>query len=412
MTESKALTTYNNYLKIKAYGQSPEVTNSFVQLLGKSAPHYIQSALIAVQTNETLMECTPRSIFRSALRAATLGLSCDPSLGHAYIVPYKNKDTGEKEAQFQPGWHGVQHMALRTGKYEYINVSPVYEGEQVVEDRITGDLKIEGIPSGSKNTIGLIASFKLLSGYKKSIYMSNEELEEHGRKYSKMYNRPDSIWKTNKKIAYHKTILLKLLRTYGYIDPMDAAVLDEVENEEADTTSLDLPSEDAVTIIDSEPLSTKEANKLLGFEEDDDEPEVEQAPVMEVEIDVATEAPKPVTNKYARPMPPEVLKEALHAKAAKAKPATDKQKNLVRVLLLEHFADRDDERHQAQEFLTGHKSFNDIEPEMITALLDWLKPEKNPDGSGSYVLNKDAKLELTMVARKFMEDKGQQTFDI
>ena len=66
MTESKALTTYNNYLKIKAYGQSPEVTNSFVQLLGKSAPHYIQSALIAVQTNETLMECTPRSIFRSA----------------------------------------------------------------------------------------------------------------------------------------------------------------------------------------------------------------------------------------------------------------------------------------------------------------------------------------------------------
>ena len=412
MTESKALTTYNNYLKIKAYGQSPEVLNTFVQLLGKSAPHYIQSALIAVQTNETLMECTPRSIFRSALRAATLGLSCDPSLGHAYIVPYKNKDTGEKEAQFQPGWHGVQHMALRTGKYEYINVSPVYEGEQVTEDRITGELKIEGSPSGSKNTIGLIASFKLLSGYKKSIYMSNEELEDHGRKYSKMYSRSDSIWKTNKKIAYHKTILLKLLRTYGYIDPMDAAVLDEFENEEADTTSLDLPSEDAVTIIDSKPLSTKEANRLLGFEEDDDEPEVEQAPVMEVEIDVATEAPKPVTNKYARPMDPEVLRDALHAKAAKAKPANEKQTNLVRVLLVEHFADREDERRQAQEFLTGHKHFSEIEPEMISALLDWMKPEKNPDGSGSYVLNKDAKLELTMVARKFMEDKGQQVLDI
>ena len=412
MTESRALTTYNNYLKIKAYGQSPEVLNTFVQLLGKSAPHYIQSALIAVQTNETLMECTPRSIFRSALRAATLGLSCDPSLGHAYIVPYKNKDTGEKEAQFQPGWHGVQHMALRTGKYEYINVSPVYEGEQVTEDRITGELKIEGSPSGSKNTIGLIASFKLLSGYKKSIYMSNEELEDHGRKYSKMYSRSDSIWKTNKKIAYHKTILLKLLRTYGYIDPMDAAVLDEFENEEADTTSLDLPSEDAVTIIDSKPLSTKEANRLLGFEEDDDEPEVEQAPVMEVEIDVATEAPKPVTNKYARPMDPEVLRDALHAKAAKAKPANEKQTNLVRVLLVEHFADREDERRQAQEFLTGHKHFSEIEPEMISALLDWMKPEKNPDGSGSYVLNKDAKLELTMVARKFMEDKGQQVLDI
>ena len=129
-------------------------------------------------------------------------------------------------------------------------------------------------------------------------------------------------------------------------------------------------------------------------------------------IEPVEESPKPVTNKYARPMQPEVLKEALHAKAAKAKPANEKQTNLVRVLLIEHFADREDERRQAQEFLTGHKHFSEIEPEMITAILDWLKPEKNPDGSGSYVLNKDAKLELTLVARQYMEDLGQERLEI
>ena len=111
-------------------------------------------------------------------------------------------------------------------------------------------------------------------------------------------------------------------------------------------------------------------------------------------------------------MQPEVLKEALQKKAASAKPANEKQTNLVRVLLIEHFADREDERRQAQEFLTGHKHFSEIEPEMISALLDWMKPEKNPDGSGSYVLNKDAKLELTMVARQFMENIGQQKLEI
>jgi len=145
------------------------------------------------------------------------------------------------------------------------------------------------------------------------------------------------------------------------------------------------------------------------------EPEPEPAQLMpknETPELVAEESPKPVTNKYARPMDPEVLREALHAKAAKAKPANEKQTNLVRVLLVEHFADREDERRQAQEFLTGHKHFSEIEPEMISAILDWMKPEKNPDGSGSYVLNKDAKLELTMVARKFMEDKGQPTLAI
>lgn len=117
-------------------------------------------------------------------------------------------------------------------------------------------------------------------------------------------------------------------------------------------------------------------------------------------------------NKWARPMPPEVLKEALQIKSAKANPATEKQINLTRVLLLEHFADREDERHQAQEYLTGHKSFKDIEPEMISAILDWMKPEKATDGSGAYVLGKDAKVELTMVARKFMEDLGQQALAI
>jgi hypothetical protein len=107
-------------------------------------------------------------------------------------------------------------------------------------------------------------------------------------------------------------------------------------------------------------------------------------------------------------MSPETLREALQTKAAKAKPANEKQINLVRALLLEHFANLDDERHQAQEYLTGHKTFSDIEPEMISALLDWMKPEKNPDGSGAYILNKDAKTELTMVARRFMVDLGQE----
>lgn len=163
----------------------------------------------------------------------------------------------------------------------------------------------------------------------------------------------------------------------------------------------------------------------LGADVDEDgnvvRTEVVEAEVVEIksepesfehDVDEIVEAQKAVKNKWARPMPPDVLKEALQLKVAKAKPASEKQTNLVRMLLLEHFADREDERHQAQEFLTGHKSFKDIEPEMISAILDWMKPEQNPDGSGSYVLNKDAKLELTMVARQFMEELGQEKLEI
>ena len=135
-------------------------------------------------------------------------------------------------------------------------------------------------------------------------------------------------------------------------------------------------------------------------------------PKVTPETDPVMENPKSNGGKYARPMAPEVLKEALQKKAASAKPANEKQINLVRVLLVEHFADREDERHQAQEFLTGHKSFKDIEPTMISAILDWMKPLQSADGSGAYELDKNAKIELTMVARQFMEDLGQQKLEM
>ena len=263
MTE---IVPYQQYQEIVSYGRSQEVMETFSRLVGRNAPHYVQSAIIAVQSNDRLMQCSPRSIFRSALRAATLRLTCDPALGHAWLVPYKNKN-GSFDAQFQAGWKGVQHMALRTGKYRYINVAPVYEGEEVVEDRITGSLKIEGGVTSPKKEKGLIASFALLSGLQKSIYMTNEEMEDHGKRYSKGYNKADGIWMTNKRAAYHKTILLKLLRTYGYLDPSDAAILDD---EQPEINDLELPDETEVTIVERKPIPAEETNKYLGFEEDDE----------------------------------------------------------------------------------------------------------------------------------------------
>ena len=258
---------YQNYQKIVSYGRSPEVMQTFSLLLGRNAPIYIQSAITAVQANDLLLQCTPRSIFSSALRAATLRLSCDPAIGHAWLVPYKNNKKGIYEAQFQAGWRGVQHMALRTGKYRYINVGPVYEGEEVVVDRITGSLKIEGGVTSPKKEKGLIASFALHSGLQKSIYMTNEEMEEHGKRYSKGYNKADGIWMTNKPAAYHKTILLKLLRTYGYLDPSDAAILDD---EQPEINDFVLPDETEVTIVESKPITAAEANKILGFDDEDE----------------------------------------------------------------------------------------------------------------------------------------------
>lgn len=299
---------YKNYQDIVSYGRSPEVMETFALLLGRDAPHYVQSAIMAVKANDRLLECTPRSIFSSALRAATLRLSCDPMMGHAWLVPYKNNSKGGVyEAQFQAGWRGVQHMALRTGKYRYINVSPVYAGEQVDEDRISGELRISGAATAPLTPRGLIASFALLSGYKKSIFMTNDEMEAHGKRYSKAYNKADGVWNTNKPAAYHKTILLKLLRTYGYIDPTDAAVLDD---EQASVSDIELPDEDAVTIVEPKTISMNEANGLLGYGD-----EAEDAVYYEAE---PTSTPEPPSDPFDDYLIDEIVTKPQARAAAKA----------------------------------------------------------------------------------------------
>ena len=258
---------YENYKKIMAYGRSPEVVKAFKEVLCAEAPMYIQSAITAVQSNPALHVCSPRSIYSAALRAATLRLSCDPAIGHAYIVPRRNH--GKWEAQFQAGWRGIQHMALRTGQYQYINVSKVYDGEEIQEDRITGELSITGQPKIPKKDIGLIASFGLVNGYRKSIYMSYEELEAHGRRYSKSYGKPDSIWTTNKELAYHKTIILKLLRTYGMLSPHDVALLESEDND--GLGELDLPDDSTIVLEAPQPKTIEEINKSLGYDDDEDD---------------------------------------------------------------------------------------------------------------------------------------------
>ena len=113
--------------------------------------------------------------------------------------------------------------------------------------------------------------------------------------------------------------------------------------------------------------------------------------------------------KWERPFTPESLKEALQVKAEKiSNPANEAQTRLFTALWMECFGKREDERHAVQEYLTGKRSLKDIDGKMLAAMLDWLKPEKSPDGSGMYVISKLALQELAAVVKFVTEANGQQ----
>lgn len=222
--------------KVSRFMDAEIVKSRFAEVLGgKSSGAYIASVIVAVKENEALMNCHPESIYTSALRAATLRLSVDPATGQAYLVPFSGRAT------LIVGYKGLYDMAIRTGKYRYINVGPIYEGQTVEENPITGFHSISGSPTAeakmNKKIIGWIGAFEMnpargqTTGFGKTFYMTVEEIHDHAKEYSKGYDNPKGVWKKETRKMERKTVLRLLLRRWGYLDPSDVTVLEQIEGE-------------------------------------------------------------------------------------------------------------------------------------------------------------------------------------
>jgi recombination protein RecT len=211
--------------KLRGYLADVNIKKRFEEILGKHAGAFMNSIINVVNGNDKLLaiaQSNPASIMTSALRAATMQLSVDPSLGQAAIVPYGNA------AQFQIMYKGVTQLCIRTNQYATIHCTEVYKDEIKSYNPITGEV-IFNDPSTfknryedkDKNVVGHYAYFKLLSGFEKSDYMTTDEVMAHARKYSKSYQydlrdkKRTSKWSTDPIPMGNKTVLLRNLTKYG-----------------------------------------------------------------------------------------------------------------------------------------------------------------------------------------------------
>jgi recombination protein RecT len=263
--EEKGMTRIANYL------EAAPVQKKFSEIMGeRGAKSYVASVLIAVAESTSLQKCAPDSIYISALRAATLRLSVDASTGQAYLVPFKGRAT------LIVGYKGLHDMAVRTNRYRYINVGPVYEGEEVIENRMTGLHSMNPhSPRTSKTVIGWIGAFEMVNNYAHTLYMTCEEIHEHAKQYSKGYDNADGAWKKETAKMERKTVLRLLLRRWGFLDPADVQQLNQIDEDEIIEAPLALDNSiiAAAEEIDKEPKrTTAETIKQLGFDNPDPVP--------------------------------------------------------------------------------------------------------------------------------------------
>lgn len=194
---------------------SDVIKNRFSEVLGKNAAGFMSALLNIYNTNNQLQQCNPWSILGAAGLAATLNLSITPSLGQAYVVPYKGKAT------FQIGSKGLVQLAHRTGKYTALHAGKVYDGQIRGFNPVTGEPIVgEKI---SDEVVGYVAYMRLINGFEKTLYMTKAEIEDHAEKYSQSYaydkrsNKRTSPWSTNFDAMASKTVLKKLIANWGVI---------------------------------------------------------------------------------------------------------------------------------------------------------------------------------------------------
>lgn len=171
---------------------------------------FARMATTAVTLNPDLGRCTPASFIGAMLTAAQLGLEPNTPLGQAYLIPYNNYKTGQKEAQFQLGYRGMIELAHRSGEFKSIEAHVVYENDEFeYELGLEPKLRHKPAMANRGKPVWVYAVYKLQSGGYGFEVMSKADLDEHRKKYSKAKSSPwDSSWEGMAK----KTVIKQALK--------------------------------------------------------------------------------------------------------------------------------------------------------------------------------------------------------
>lgn len=149
-------------------------------ILGERTGQFITSLTSLAGSSEMLKNCDRNSLLACALKAVSMELPFDPNLGFTWCIPYG------RAATFQIGAKGYIQLALRTGQYKFIGSRDVREGEFLGRNFV-GDPEIKWLPDEeriNKEIIGYMAGLELVNGFRKVIFWSNQDVENHATKYS------------------------------------------------------------------------------------------------------------------------------------------------------------------------------------------------------------------------------------
>lgn len=291
----------NNTQLLKSVLSAPSVIQEFDRALGKNRGVFEASLIEMTSGDVNLQKCEPKLLVKEALRAATLNLPLNKSLGHAYIVAFNNnvrQPDGSWQKVMTPtmvvGYKGLIQLAMRTGQYKTLNADVVYEGELAGTDKLTGFINLNGERKSDK-VVGYFCHFELLNGFTKTLYSSVADMAKFAKKNSPSVRKDTTVemlmskagelsatkqvgWEGNFDAMALKTCIRGLLSKYGYlsVEAQEAFkeegedVMMQTRNDiiETEAQSIDLDAMDAEAVdVQSLPDASAQPYVAQGMEE-------------------------------------------------------------------------------------------------------------------------------------------------
>jgi recombination protein RecT len=180
---------------------SPAVADQIKRALpsGIDVERFQRITMTCISQNPALLDCDKGSLFQSIVTVAQLGLSPEPQLGEAYIVPYKGKATT------QIGYKGLIKMVRRSGELKSIEAGIIHENDTLEwEMGIESKFSVKPKLGNRGNPIAVFAILRYKDGGFEYEIMTWEEVEEI-RKNSPTGNSP--AWRNSWGEMAKKTVI-------------------------------------------------------------------------------------------------------------------------------------------------------------------------------------------------------------
>lgn len=207
----------------------PHITAAIPRTVKLDSQRLSRLVLTTVQKTPDLMQCTAGSILGSLMQAAALGLECDGTLGHAYLIPFKRTCT------LLIGYRGYIVLAMRTDQVSSIFASAVY-ADDAWQVELGTDPFIKHVPRRPDPAInaagaiarGIVAFYavcKMKDGSVKFEWMWKEDVDAIRARSRAGQSGP---WVTDYVPMGAKTAIRKLCKTLGLSAELTrASVADE-----------------------------------------------------------------------------------------------------------------------------------------------------------------------------------------